>query len=109
MESRMDAMMEILEQELEGAFEVKDKKSLHRYIVLLTENIVKKESYDKEQYEIKSDIKILAELVKQGFERMDKRFEAVDKRFEAVDRRFEDVNSRFDDMSKKFTMMFSMI
>jgi hypothetical protein len=116
----MDAMMEILEQELEGAFEVKDKKSLHRYIVLLTENIVKKESYDKEQYEIKSDIKILAELVKQGFERMDKRFEdmqiqmnkrfeAVDKRFEAVDRRFEDVNSRFDDMSKKFTMMFAFM
>jgi hypothetical protein len=40
------------------------------------------------------------------FRYMDKRFEAVDKRFEAVDKRFEDVNSRFDDMSKKFTMMF---
>ncbi|MBA7534511.1 hypothetical protein ES705_26759 [subsurface metagenome] len=28
MEKRMDAMVEVLEQELEGAFEVKDKKSV---------------------------------------------------------------------------------
>ncbi|MCK4541069.1 MAG: hypothetical protein KAU17_02425 [Spirochaetales bacterium] len=77
----MEAMMEVLEQELEGAFEVKDKKSLHRYIVLLTENIVRKESYEKEQLEIRSDIKTLAEIVKQGFEHTDKRFEAMNKRF----------------------------
>ncbi|MCK4542875.1 MAG: hypothetical protein KAU17_11630 [Spirochaetales bacterium] len=124
----MEAMVEILEQELEGAFEVKDRKSLHRYILLLTENLVRKESYEKEQYEIKSDIKILAELVKQGFERMDKRFEAMqihmdkrfeamqinmdkrfedmqiqmDKRFEAVDKRFEAVDRRFEAVDKRF-------
>ncbi len=134
----MEAIVEILEQELEEAVEVKNKKSLHRYIVLLAENIVRKESYEKEQLEIRSDIKILAQIVKQGFERMDKRFEAmqlqmdkrfeavdkrfeaiqlqmdkrfeaVDKRFEAVDKRFEDVNNRFSDMGKKFTMMFAFM
>ena len=77
----MEAIAEILEQELEEAFEVKNKKSLHRYIVLLTENIVSRESYNREQHEIRSDIKTLAEIVKQGFERMDKRFEDMDKRF----------------------------
>ena len=61
MEDRMDAMMEVLEQELESAFEVKDKKSLHRYVLLLTENIVRKESYEKQQLETKNDIKLLAE------------------------------------------------
>ena len=116
----MEAMMEVLEQELEGAFEVKDKKSLHRYIVLLTENIVRKESYEKEQLEIRSDIKTLAEIVKQGFEYMEKRFETVDKRFEdmqkymdkrfeAVDKRFESVDKRFEDMNKKFSMMFTFM
>jgi phosphate uptake regulator len=109
----MDAMMEVLEQELEGAFEVKDKKSLHRYIVLLTENIVRKESYEKEQLEIRSDIKTLAEIVKQGFEHTDKRFEDMqkymDKRFEAVDKRFEAVDKRFEDMNKRFTMMFTFM
>ena len=85
----MDTMVEVLEEELAGAFEVKDKKSLHRYVLLLTENIVKKENYEKQQLEIKSDIRTLAELVKQGFEHMDKRFEAIDKRFEAIDKRFE--------------------
>ncbi len=46
MERRMEAMMEILEHELEEAVEVKNKKSLHRYIVLLTENIIRKDSYE---------------------------------------------------------------
>ena len=116
----MEAIAEILEQELEEAVEVKNKKSLHRYIVLLTENIVRKESYNREQHEIRSDIKILAEIIKQGFERMDKRFEAVDKRFEAVDKRFEDmqkymdkrfeaVDKRFEDMDKRFSMMFKFM
>jgi len=106
-------MVEVLEEELEGAFEVKDKKSLHRYILLLTENIVKKENYEKQQIEIKNDIRTLAELVKQGFEHMDKRFEALqiqmDKRFEAVDKRFEAVDKRFGDMNKRFSMMFTFI
>ena len=98
----METMVEVLEEELAGAFEVKDKKSLHRYVLLLTENIVKKENYEKQQLEIKSDIRTLAELVKQGFEHMDKRFEAVDKRFEAVDKRFETVNKRFEAVDKRF-------
>ena len=109
----MDAMVEVLEQELEGAFEVKDKKSLHRYVLLLTENIVRKESYQAQQLEIKSDIKILAEGQKQGFEQVDKRFEDMfrymDKRFEQVDKRFEDMNNRFTDMSKKFTMSSTIL
>lgn len=99
----MQAIIEVLEQELEEAFEVKNKKSLHRYIVLLTENIVKKESYEKEQLEIRNDIKTLTELMKQGFESMDKRFESLqhqmDKRFESVDKRFEDLNKRIGFMS----------
>ncbi len=33
----MEAIVEVLEQELEEAFEVKNKKSLHRYILLLTD------------------------------------------------------------------------
>ena len=98
----MSAIAEILEQELEEAVEVKNKKSLHRYIVLLAENIVRKESYEKDQNEIRSDIKTLAEIVKQGFERMDKRFEAVDRRFEAVDKRFEAVDKRFEAVEKRF-------
>ena len=127
----MDAMVEVLEQELEGAFEVKDRKSLHRCVLLLTENIVRKESYEKQQLETKSDIKILAESQKQGFDLMDKRFEDMlrymDKRFEQVDKRFEDMfrymdkrfedmnnrfedmNNRFNDMSKKFTMSSTIL
>ena len=113
----MEAMMEILEQELEEAVEVKNKKSLHRYIVLLTENIIRKDSYEKEQLELRSDIKTLAEIVKQGFEYMEKRFEVVDKRFEDMnkhtDKRFEDMqkhtDKRFEDMNKRFTMMFAFM
>ena len=38
----MNNLAEILEQELEEAVEVKNKKSLHRYIILLADNIVQK-------------------------------------------------------------------
>lgn len=97
----MEAIIEVLEHELEEAFEVKNKKSLHRYVILLTENIVKKENYEKEQLKVQSETQKLTEIVVQGFKRMDERFEAVDKRFEAVDKRFEDLlhymDKRFDD------------
>ena len=106
----MDAMVEVLEQELEGAFEVKDRKSLHRCVLLLTENIVRKESYEKQQLEIKSDIKILAESQKQGFDLMDKRFEDINNRFSdmnnSMNSRFEDMNNRFNDMSKSMNSRF---
>jgi len=105
----MEAITEVLEHELEEAFEVKNKKSLHRYVLLLTDNIIKKESYEKQQLEIRSDIKILAEVVKQGFERMDKRFEAVDKRFETVDKRFETVDKRFETVDKRFEQIESRL
>ncbi len=91
----MIELIEILEQELEDAVEVKNKKSLHRYMVLLVENVVRKEEYGQEVSEIKSDIKVLAEVMKQGFE--------------DVNKRFEDVNKRFDDMNKKFSMMFAFM
>ena len=99
----MDAMVEVLEHALENAFEVKDKKSLHRYVLLLTENIlriVRKESYEKQQLETKSDIKNLfaGSLKQQESNFTDQRFDYVDKRFEDMarymDQRFEDMNNR---------------
>jgi hypothetical protein len=110
----------MLEQELEGAVEIKDRSFLHRYITLMAENFVQKEEHVTEAGSVRSDIQVLAESMKLNFERVDKRFEnmllhmekrfeAVDKRFEAVDKRFEDVNNRFDDVNKRFTMMFSFV
>jgi len=37
----MNNLTEILEHELEEAVEVKNRQSLHRYVVLLAENIVR--------------------------------------------------------------------
>ncbi len=130
----MKSIVSMLEQELEGAVDVKDKEFLHRYIILMAENFVQKEEHVTEVgaiHQMQSDIKILAESMKESFERMDRRFEAVDqrfedmlllmdKRFEAVDKRFEGmqkytdkrfeaVDKRFDDVNKRFTMMFSFV
>lgn len=109
----MNSMAEILERELENAFEVKNKESLHRYVVFLAENIVRKSTYDQNITEFRSDIKVLAETMKLGFEAIEKRFQAVDKRFESVDKRFEDMyrymDKRFEDMNKRFTMMFTFM
>lgn len=106
----MDAIAAVLEHELEEAFEVKNKKSLHRYVMLLADNIVKKENYEKDQSDVRSDIAILAENMKLGFERTDQRFEEMNQRFEAMqiqmDRRFDAVDKRFDAVDKRFSMMF---
>ena len=70
---------------LEAVFKVKDKKSLHRCVLLLNENIlriVRKEIYQKQQLETKSSIKnLLADSQKQ----QESNF---------IDQRFEDMNNR---------------
>jgi len=98
----MNNLAEILEQDLEEAVEVKSKKYLHRYVVLLTDNIIQKSTYQQNTDDLKSDIKILAETMKVGFK-------AVDKRFEDMNKRFEDMNKRFEDMNKRFNMMFTFM
>lgn len=84
----------ILEQELEEAVEVKNPKSLHRYILLLTDNLVARERYDQDVSEIKSDVRVIADTMKQGFEEMNRRFEGIAKRFEDMNRRFEELGRR---------------
>jgi len=127
----MNELAEILERELEDAFEVKNRQSLHRYIVLLAENVVRKKEYEKYIFENKSEIRLLAETMKEGFKvvdrrfedmhkymdkrfddlyhYMDKRFEDTNKRFEDMNKRFEDMNKRFEDMNKRFNMMFTFM
>ncbi|MBN1686549.1 MAG: hypothetical protein JW852_07825 [Spirochaetales bacterium] len=105
----MESIESILEQELEGAVDIRDKKFLRRYIALMTRSFVIREEHMTEIGSLRSDIQVLAESMKQGFERIDRRFEAVDKRFDDVNRRFDDVNKRFDDVNKRFVMMFSFI
>ena len=130
----MESLNEILESELREAVEVRNEKSLHRYIVLLTENLAGRRQSENGFNTLRSDIAEMLlfmrerfEAVDKRFESVDKRFEAVDKRFEAVDKRFESVDKRFEDMQKqmdkrfeavdkrfddvnrRFTMMFSFI
>jgi len=127
----MNDIAEILERELEDAVQVKNKDSLHRYVVLLAKNIVQKSAYDQNMTEFRGDIRMLGETMKHGFEIMDKRFETMDKRFETIDKRFETIDKRFEDMytfmnkrfediykymdkrfedmNKRFTMMFTFM
>ena len=98
----MENFSEILEQELEEAVEVKNKKSLHRYILLLTNNLVKQERFDSHVAEFRSDVRVIAESMKQGFVAVDKRFEDMNQRFEDVNKQFEYMNNRFNDVNKRF-------
>ncbi len=98
----MNNLAEILEEELEEAVEVKNKKSLHRYVTLLVDNIAQKEATNTQFLELKNEIKILAETMKLGFENNDKRFEDMNKRFGDMNNRFEDMNKRFGDMNNRF-------
>ena len=116
----MADLAQILEEELEEAVEVKNRKSLHRYITLLTDNLVVKEDNRMEHTEFQQElIKIdgrfnqMITEVREGFKRMDERFESVDQRFGSTDQKFESIqkqiDQRFDASDKRFTMMFSFI
>ena len=116
MSDRMNDMIVLLESELEAAFEVKDKESLHRYVVLMIDRFAARKSEEEHHSrlerkmdegfaEIKDDVRTIAATMKEGFARVDERFDAVDKRFEAVDKRFEDMNRRFEAVDKRFEDM----
>ncbi len=55
---------------------------------------------------VEEELKTQRELMKQGFNQIDKRLELMqnnmDKRFEQVDKRFEQVDKRFDQIDKRF-------
>ncbi len=94
----MHNLAEILEEEFTEAVEVKDKKSLHRYITLLVDNVAEKQAVDTQLIEINHRIEMLIKEMKIGFENVDKRFtdliHYMDKRFEGMDKRFEDMNKK---------------
>ena len=98
----MKHLAELLESELESAFEVKDKKSLHNYVTILVNSILEREEINKRFLEISNEIKLLSETVKIGFEHINKRFEDMNKRFEDMNKRFDDMNRRFEDMNQRF-------
>ena len=104
----MNEIVEILEGELENAVEIKDRKSLHRYVVLMVDTVVGRKEYESSSQRmeaqlsgLRSDVALIAERMEQGFARMDERFSAVD-------RRFEDMNKRFDDVNKRFAMLVGL-
>ena len=120
----MASIAQLLEEELEEAVKVKDKRSLHRYVMLLVEQLVHRGEYMTESNSIHTEILALTETMREGFQRMDLRFVASDKRFEDLQNqtntRFEDLQNqtnarfevsdkRFEDVSRRFTMMFTFM
>ena len=77
----MESLADILESDLTEAVEVKNPRSLHRYITLLTENLVQRRSNDQEHSEFREAIIRIDTRIEEGFRRMDDRFVAVDRRF----------------------------
>ena len=102
----MASIADLLENELKAALEVRDERSLHNYVTILVDNLVRREEYMSDSGSMKSDIRAVVDSMREGFRRMDDRFEAVDKRFEAMDKRFDDLigymNKRFEAVDRRF-------
>lgn len=117
----MNQLSEQLEQELTDAVEVKNPKSLHRYVELLTQGLVHRDTHETSVDRLIKSIRSVVHEMRVGFKRMDERFESMqhsmdkrfesmqesmDKRFESMDKRFEVVQhameKRFDAVDKRF-------
>ena len=51
---------------------------------------------------VEEELKHQRDLMRQGFEQVEKRLEQIDKRFEQIDKRFEQVDKRFEQVDKRF-------
>ena len=51
------------------------------------------------------ELKHQRELMRQGFEQVDKRFEQVEKRLEQIDKRFEQVDNCFEQVDQRLNEM----
>ena len=97
----MDDLAQLLESELSQAFEVKDRESLHRYVVLLTKTYVERTAHESQYEGLRSDIKDAVAAMEHGFEMMDARFEALQKQIdERFDARQKQMDTRFDAQQK---------
>jgi DNA anti-recombination protein RmuC len=105
----MENLAELLEEELAEAFEVKNRKSLHRYVLILTQQHVAQHRYEADNLQLRSEIKEAVRSMEQGFQHMDERFEETNKRFEDMNHRFEDMNHRFDTMNQRFSGMLKFV
>ncbi len=109
----MADLAQLLEEELEEAVEVKNRKSLHRYITLLTSNLVKKEDNGMEHSEFQQELikidgrfnQIITE-VREGFKRMDQRSETMQQQ---MDRRFDSSDKRFNRQTAMMSIGFLVI
>ena len=98
-----------IEDEWERAFQVRDERALKRAGSLISERFVDRATYTHDVSEIRGDIRVLAEMMKLGFEQIDKRFEQVDKRIEQVDRRIDQVGRRIDQIDRRFEMLIDQM
>ncbi len=79
--------------------QVKNPRSLHRYITHLTQNLVQRETNDREHGEFRVTIIRIDTRIEEGFKRMDERFESMQRNMDA----------RFAAVDKRFTMLFSFM
>jgi len=113
----MKDLSEMLEDELSAAVEVKNPKSLHRYITLLTGGYVEQDVHERRYSELSSSIREILASMKEGFRRMDDRFESLqkqmDERFAAMrkqmDERFNAQERRFDRQHKLISLGFTAL
>ena len=105
-----------IEDEWERAFQVRDERALKRAGSLICERFVDRATYTHDVSEIRGDIRVLAEMMKLGFEQidkridqMDKRIDQIDKRIEQVDRRIDQVDRRIDQIDRRFEVLIDQM
>ena len=71
----MSDLTQKIQEELQLAFEVKDKQALNRAARAIAEATVDRSTYNAGINGVRAEISLLAERMEQGFRRMDQRFE----------------------------------
>ncbi len=73
----MNNFATLLESEMKQAILKQDENAIKRVSLIVAEKIEKVEDIEETQADIRSDIKVIAEVMKKGFEDMNRRFNMI--------------------------------
>ncbi len=105
----MSSFSDTLEDAFRRAFGVQDPEALRRSVRILEDAYDPYRRLESDVSALKTEVRVIAERMEQGFARMDQRFEAVDRRFEAQDKRFEAVDRRFEHQNRLMFAGFTVL
>ena len=105
----MSDIIELFEEEIAAAVEVKDRSALRRLLTKAADYLVGRKDHEAAWGEVKTEVSETRREMAQGFGRMDDRFTEVDKQFASEDKQFTSVDQQFTSVRSEIQLIAELM